>query len=324
MGKNTIITISILFAVMIAGCRATVNVPLISATQALQEKVIEGEGKDKILLLDLSGFISGTRRSHSLFSKGPSLQEEIKEALQKAERDDAIKGVILKINSPGGTVTSTDILYHEMVSFKKKRGIRIVACMMDMAASGGYYIATAADEIVAHPTSITGSIGVIALKFNVEGFLDRIGIKNETIKSVEMKDMWSPFRPSTEKERNIIQKIIDRQHSIFIDAIKRGRKSLTEEEIKRLADGRIFTADQALEAGLIDGIGYLDDTIESLKRHLNIEKASIITYMRPGSYKGTIYSATTSPPPGIEKFIPAGEKAWIPEAGIHFMYLWLP
>ncbi len=313
-----------MLALILAGCRATVNFPLISATQALQEQVIEGEGKDKILLINISGFISSKKQSLSLLSKGPSLQEEIREALQKAEADHAIGGVVLRINSPGGTITSTDIVYHEIMRFKKKRNIRIVASMMDVAASGGYYIAMAADEIVAHPTTITGSIGVIALKFNVEGLMERLGIRNETVKSVEMKDLWSPFRASTKEEREIIQAIIDRQHDIFIDAIKRGRKSLTEKDIERLADGRIYSADQALEAGLIDRISYLDDTIESLKRYLNLEKATIITYRRPGTYSGTIYSGTSSPSPRIANVLSIGDKAWISEAGIHFMYLWMP
>lgn len=324
MGKNAIITISIIFTVIIAGCRATVNVPLVPEIGALHEEVLEGEGKDKILLLNISGFISSKKQPLSLLSKGPSLQEEIREALQMAEADCAIRGVILRINSPGGTITSTDIVYHEIMSFKKKRGIRIVACMMDVAASGGYYLATAADEIVAHPTTITGSIGVIALKFNVEGLMNRLGIRNETVKSAEMKDFWSPFRASTKEEREIIQNIIDRQHRIFCDAITKGRKSLTKADVERLADGRIYSADQALESGLIDRIGYLDDTIESLKKDLKIEKATIITYSRPGTYNGTIYSGSSAPSPRITNLLSIDDPAWISNSGIHFMYLWMP
>jgi protease-4 len=324
MGKNTVITIALLLAVVMTGCRATVNVPLVPATGALQEKVLEGEGKDKILLLNISGFISGSKRTLSVLSQEPSLQEEIREALHMAETDSDIRGLILRINSPGGTVTSTDIIYHDIIRFKKKRGTRIIASLMDVAASGGYYIATAADEIIAHPTTITGSIGVIALKFNVEGLMNRLGIRNETVKSVEMKDLWSPFRASTQEERKIIQDIIDRQHKIFCDTITKGRKSLTEADVEKLADGRIYSADQALEAGLIDGIGYLDDAIESLKKNLKIEKAKIITYSRPGAYKGTIYSGNALPSPTVINLLSIDEQTWISHAGVHFMYLWLP
>lgn len=316
--------VCLLLFLITAGCRATVNVPLVAPPQPLEERVIEGTGTGKILLLDISGFISGKKQSLSLASKGPSLQEEVREALQKAEADAAIGGVILRINSPGGTITATDIIYHEIMRFKKKRGIRIVACMMDVAASGGYYIATAADEIVAHPTTITGSIGVIALKFNVEGLMEHLGIENETVTSVALKDLWSPFRASTEEEREIIQDIIDRHHTIFCDAVRRGRKSLTEADVARLADGRIYSADQALKAGLIDRIGYLDDTIDSLKGYLGMERASIITYCRPGTYGGTIYSANSAPSPRITTMLSIGDGGWIPEAGIHFMYLWMP
>jgi len=314
----------LVLSLIMAGCRATVSVPLVAPTRPLAEQVIEGRGTDKILLLDISGFISGTKQSSSLLSKAPSLQDRIRESLQKAEGDAAIKGMILRINSPGGTITATDIVYHEIMRFKRKRGIPVVACMMAVATSGGYYIATAADEIVAHPTTITGSIGVIALKFNVEGLMERLGIENETVTSVALKDLWSPFRAGTQEERTIIQDIIDGHHALFCDTIRRGRTSLTEADVTRLADGRIYSADQALQAGLIDRIGYLDDTIDALKGQLGMEEASIITYFRPGTYRGTIYSGNSVPSPRITTLLPMGDGGWISETGVHFMYLWMP
>ena len=310
-------------AIYLSGC-AFITMPLFPSTQALQERVIEGEGKDKILLLDISGVISEKKRSGLSLQQETTMIENIKEALNKAERDVAIKGLILRINSPGGTITGSDILYHELIQFKKRKEIRIIACLMDIGASGGYYVANAADEIIAHPTTITGSIGVIALKFNVKGLLELVGIEEETIKSGKMKDLWSPFRPSTEKERKIMQVIIDKFHSRFVDVIKEGRKDLTRKEIEALADGRIYSADQALDAKLIDRTGYMDDAFDSMKKSLGITEATIIAYERPGTYRGTIYSGSVPPVPRILNFIAANDNGLLSPPGVQFMYLWMP
>lgn len=310
--------------IFVIGC-AIVNVPFFPSVQELQECVVDGEGNSKILLIDISGLISEKERNTSGgLREGTSIVTEVKEALIKAESDDAICGLILRINSPGGTVTASDIIHHELKLFKEKTGVRITACLMDVGASGGYYVATAADEIIAHPTTITGSIGVITLRFNVEGLLSRIGIKEETVKSGDKKDIWSPFRPSTPEERKIIQTIIDSLHQRFISAVSDGRKSLSREDIEKLADGRIYTADQALEAGLIDRVGYLDDAVKRIKQFAGVEKASVITYYRPGTYKGSIYSALPKAPANIINLVAINGEGLITPPGVHFMYLWLP
>lgn len=308
----------------LCGC-AIVKMPLIPSTQPLREQTLDGEGKEKILLLDISGVISDKKRISGLgFREQISMVAEVKEALKKAEADSAISGLVLRINSPGGTVTASDILHHELIRFKKKTGVPIVACLMDVGASGGYYVATAADEIIAHPTSVTGGIGVMAMKFNVQGLLSRIGIEEETIKSGEMKDLWSPFRPNTAEERKIIQSIIDTLHERFVDVVADGRKSLTKEGVEKLADGRVFTADQAKEAGLIDCVGYLNQAVEGIKATLGIEKASLIVYYRPGTYKGTVYSGFPPAAPRVLNLIAINGQGLAAPAGIHFMYLWAP
>jgi len=294
--------------------------------QPLQEQVLEGEGQAKILLLDISGVISEKKESEGLgFSKRDSLVAQIKEELQKAEGDSSIVGVIVKINSPGGTVTASDIIYHELMQFKKRAGVRIIACMTGLATSGGYYVASAADEIIAHPTSITGGIGVIAVKLNVDKLLSKIGIEEETIKSGDKKDMWSPLRPSTLEEKEIMQTIINTLHERFVDVVLAGRGSLlSKEEVERLADGRIFTADQALEAKIIDRVGYLDDAVAEMKESLKIEQAKVITFYRPGSYKATIYSGSPfTSHKEILSFSISGDSL-APLSGVRFMYLWRP
>jgi protease-4 len=296
--------------------------PLVSSPQPLCEQVVDGEGRKKVLLLDISGIISDKKRT-SLWGlrERISMVAEVKEALKKAEADDAVIGVVLRINSTGGTVTASDILHHELARYKKETGVRVVACLMDVGTSGAYYVATAADEIMAHPTSLTGSIGVIAMKFNVQGLLSRIGIEEESIKSADMKDLWSPFRPNTPQEREILQSIINTLHERFIDVVADARKSLTREEVQELADGRVYTADQAISSRLIDGVGYLNEAVEGIKASAGIEKASVIIYYRPGTYRGSVYSGTA---PQVVNLIAVNGEGLAAPAGVEFMYLWAP
>jgi protease-4 len=315
----------LLVVTVFTGC-AIVTIPLFPSEKGLQERVLEGEGTAKILLVDISAVISEKEKSKGLgLGTEASLVARIKEELQKAEKDDYLKGIVVKINSPGGTVTATDTIYHELMEFKERTGARIVACVTGLAASGGYYVASAADQIIAHPTSVTGNIGVIALKFNVDQLLSKVGIQQETVKSADKKDIWSPFRPSTPEEKEIIQSVIDTFHDRFVEVVHSGRRSLlSQEEVEKLADGRIFTAEQALAAKLIDKIGYLDDALKSLKGSLDLTQAKVITYCRPGRSKGTIYSGL---PQGrdtdINLIAVNGDfLSLIPE--VQFMYLWRP
>jgi protease-4 len=310
---------------IITGC-AFIKIPLFPSVEPLEEKVLEGEGEAKILLMDISGIISEKKESKGLGSSQKiSLVARIKEEIQKAEGDSSIAGVIIKINSPGGSVTATDIIYHELMQYRKQAGVRIIACLTGTATSGGYYVASAADEIIAHPTSVTGSIGVIAMKFNIEKFLSKIGVQEETIKSGEKKDIWSPFRPSTPDEKDIIQTIINTFHERFVKVVFDGRKPLlSKEEIERLADGRIFTADQALEVKLIDRIGYLDDVVEEMKKSLNLKEARLIAYNRPGSYKGTIYSGLPDISHKEINLVAINGDGLSSISGVQFMYLWRP
>lgn len=318
-----LLIVALILSFLLSSC-AFVTIPLFPESQTLQERVLEGEGKDKILILPISGIISENNDSGLSFRREPSMIEEIKEALNKARQDEAVKGLVLRINSPGGSVTTSDILYHELMEFKRITGVKIIACFMDLGASGGYYVATVADEIIAHPTTITGSLSVIAMKFNVKGLLDLVGIKEETVKSGKLKDIWSPFRASSDEERRIMQGIIDSFHQRFVNVIADGRKHLTNEEIVRLADGRIFTADQALEVKLIDRIGYMDDAIDRIKFLLGIKTATVITYARPGSYTETIYSGASPSLHKLQNSISLNGETLLSPPRVRMMYLWMP
>tara|TARA_B100000315_G_scaffold88389_1_gene81186 strand:- start:14131 stop:15042 length:912 start_codon:yes stop_codon:yes gene_type:complete len=290
-----------------------------------EEKTITGKGDDKILLIDISGVITGKSRSDITgIKKEPGMVERIKEQLNKAEDDKKIKAIILRVNTPGGTVTASDIIYHELLQFKKKKGVKIIAAMMDLSTSGGYYLSMSADKIIAHPTTITGSIGVLALKLNMRGLFEKIGIEDETVKSGEKKDITSPFRPFSEEEKEIFQEIIDSLFQSFVNVVKTGRKELSKEEIQKIADGRIYTAQQALKLKMIDQIGYLEDAIELTKKEAGLKETKVITYHRPHQYKENIYSSNYPGAPHTINILNIDMNSFADRMGTKFMYLWMP
>ncbi len=322
--KRTVFTV-IIFLFCLSGC-SLIKVSLIPSTKPLEEKVLEGKGTPKILLVDLDGIISFKEQTSGLQLKTkPSKAALFREVFRKAESDSDIAGVIIRINSPGGTVSASDAIYHEIMSFKQTRNIPVYTYIMELAASGGYYVASASDRIIASPTAITGSIGVIAMKFNVEELLSKVGISNETYKSGPKKDFWSPFRPSTPEEQKMIQDIIDRLFARFVGVVYENRqKLLTEQEVRGLADGRILTADEALKTKLIDQVAYLDETIDTMKKALDIKEARVVTYARPETFTSNIYSEMPQPGPLVINLLSINAEDFSLLSGAQFMYLWRP
>jgi protease-4 len=326
MKKNALLFV--LCLLVLSGC-AFINIPLRPEIKPLEEQVLEGKGKAKVLLVDLDGVISFKEETERLhLKKKPSKVAFFREALLKAEADPDIAGVIVRINSPGGSVAASDTIYHEIMSFKQRKKIPVYAYVMELGVSGGYYVASASDRIIASPTAVTGAIGVVAMRFNVEGLLSKIGVSEETYKSGPKKDFWSPFRPSTADEKKMLQEIIDKLFARFVEVVYANRqKLLTEPEVKALADGRILTAGGALEARLIDQVAYLDETIDSMKKALNIEQARVVTYVRPTTFKSNIYSEYPEMPlsgPQVINLISINAEELSLFPGVQFMYLWNP
>ncbi len=321
------IQIRLIFAVLLLpllhGC-TFFNVNILPQPKPLEEKVVEGEGRPKLLLLDIAGFISEKEPDGSLLAREkPSTVSRVKEALRKAEKDEDIAGVILRINSPGGTVAASDIIYHEIKGFESRKKVPVYACITGLGTSGAYYIATASDLITAHPASITGSIGVILLSFNVEGLFGKVGISEKSIKSGAKKDIMSPFRPSTPEEQRIMQDIIDSFARRFLDVIMaRKNNRLERKELEKLADGRIYTAEQAFASKLIDRTEYLDDTINGMKKSLGIREARVVSYYRPGSYRGSIYSGSESDAAPAINLININADGLEMLSSPQFLYLW--
>jgi protease-4 len=308
-------------ALLLQGC-TLVNIDLQPRIRPLEEETVEGKGKAKILLLDVSGVLSDESSGPLIGSAPPRVPivARVREELQKAEEDDNVKALIVRINSPGGTITASDLIYREIESFKTRRKIPVVAVMMDVAASGGYYIALAADTIVAHPTTVTGSIGVIMISLNAEGLMQKIGVATAAIKSGERKDMGSPFRALTPEERAIFQSVIDDLYRQFVAKVV-DRRQIPAATAAALADGRIYTAEQALGHKLVDRIGYMPDALEAARRAAGLDEARVIVYKRPREYRATYYARTETDAGAFAAF---SQLAGLAGAGPKFLYLWMP
>jgi len=240
----------------------------------LTEEVIrEGPARTKIAIISVEGLIYG-EQAKSVYRQ-----------LKAARQDKHVKGVIVRVNSPGGTISASDQIYMAISEFRKEENKPVVAFMQGVAASGGYYTSVACEEIIAEPTTITGSIGVISWYFVVQELLeDKLGVLPVVIKSGQKKDWPSSFRaPTPEEIQYMRDKLITPALDRFVKVVADGRNLLTLDDVRRLADGGIFGAKEALEEKLIDEIGYLDDAIESAKTLAEIDKAQVVQYRRPFS-----------------------------------------
>jgi protease-4 len=317
--RMVISLVLLITAVIQHGC---VTVNLLEPPGPVQEVQLSGSGDSKVLLLDLSGVISAQDKEG--FIPQPNLLATFKEELTKASKDEKIKAVVLRINSPGGTVNASDILYHELKTFKGSKKIPVIASMMDVAASGGYYLAMATDAILVHPSTVTGSIGVIMLTVNAKGLLEKVGVEASAITSGPRKDMGSPFRTMTAEEKVIFQSVIDSFYDRFLAVVQEGRPKLSADQIKKLADGRIYSGEQAKAAGLVDDIGYLDEAIELAKKQAGLTDARIVTYRRHGEYQNNIYSRLFGTGSGLGSLASMDLLTIVRGGSPQFMYLWMP
>ncbi|MCL5270328.1 MAG: signal peptide peptidase SppA, partial [bacterium] len=245
---------------------------------------------DEVLIIPLSGLVR-IGETGGFFSE-PGMLVTLKDRLKAARDNDWIKAVVLRIDSPGGTVTAADLIHEEIMRFKKETSKPVIAQLTGVAASGGLYIAMAADEIYAVPTTVTGSIGVITMLPSLKGLGDKIGFEMRVMKSGANKDLGSPWAPLTEEQRDIFQALIDDYFARFKRIImdSRGAKGLTRPALDSLADGRVFTPEVAVQAHLIDGIKYPEDILARAREAAKIKDASIVSYEYPYHYRGNIYA----------------------------------
>lgn len=221
-----------------------------------------------IAILPIEGLLE-TGESESTLIMEVTGSRTVSELLRKATRDPKIKALIAYIDSPGGDAAASQEIFQAIVRFKERTGRPVIAVMGSVAASGGLYVACSADKIYALPSTLTGSIGVIWQSVNVERLLSNLGIKPETLKAGQFKDIGSLFRSMTNQERELLQRMLNDVHEQFISDVAKGRK-LPVEKIRNIADGRLLTGRQAKALGLVDEIGSLDEAIADVRKQVNL------------------------------------------------------
>lgn len=235
----------------------------------------------KVVRIPINGVISFDEGRWNL--KSGSAMTAL-QSIRRATLDEDVRGIILEIDSPGGGVTASDIIWDALLEFKAADTNRAVVVMMgDICASGGYYIAAAADHIVAHPTTITGSIGVIIESLNIKELADRLGIKDVSIASGENKQMLNPLHDLTDEQRQLLQNSVDALHGRFVSLVAEGR-GLPKEKVAEIADGRVLIAEDAAKAGLVDDIGYFPDAAGAMADLIGSKSLHIVRYVRKASF----------------------------------------
>lgn len=279
----------------LAGC-ITINGPFGGAhDHDLHEARISGHGHAKILWLDVDGFISAHPSSHAFgLARSPSTLTDITRALDKAQHDDRIKAVVLRIDSPGGTVAASDEIYHRIKRYEATTGVPVIASLGGVAASGGYYIAMSADRVIAEPTTITGSIGVIIVDINAVGLMHKIGLTDTSVTSGPHKDIMSPLRSPKPDEHAIVQRVVDGLYHRFVSVVEQNRPHLDRAKLDMITDGRIFAAPEAKKLGLVDAIGHQDDVIAAARRAAGVSDARVIRYYQGKQAPDTLSAAATT------------------------------
>lgn len=305
-----------------SGCSPKINI-MRDHSEPLKEYTLQGEGRDKILLVHLRGFISSSPGT-GLLSQDPSEVQEIAARLRKAADDDNVKAVVLAIDSPGGSVTASDILYQQIRRHREETGQNVVALLMGVAASGGYYAAAAAETIIAHPTTVTGSVGTIFIRPDLAGLMHKIGVQAEVTKSGKYKDISSWFRHSSEEEREMLQKMIDQLNARFLEVVRTSRK-LDDTRLTEVAKANVFTASQAMELGLVDSVGYAQDAFDKAAALAGMDKdPKVVTYRRQEFADDTPYNTLTNSLHTPELGLLDGASRILQALEPGFHHLWLP
>lgn len=285
--------------------------------EGYEEVVMDGErgdSDDRIVVIPVTGMIM------DIPEKG--MVAELERLLRQLKKNEHIKAIVIDVDSPGGGVTASDTIYHDLLKYKTEQKLKTVALFGDVAASGGYYVAMSADHIIAHETSITGSIGVISRFYNVKELMDKVGVSVKTIKSLNeqglesFKDIGSPYRAMRPAEEKLLQGLITEMWGRFTRVVADGRKGhLTLKEVEKLADGRVFTGPQALKAKLIDSLGYREDAYAMARKLCQSEKAVVVQYKKKSTGLGELLDLGVTSQ--VEQLV-----ADFPGQGPRFMYLW--
>lgn len=274
-----------------------------------------GQGETKVIRIPIKGEIMMEDGETSLFSSGQGTAANALASIRRAIGDPSVSGIILDIDSGGGGITACDVIYHALEEFKASADKRVVVAVFgDVAASGAYYVAAAADSIIGRPTTLTGSIGVLMQSINFQDLARKVGVRDVTIKSGQNKDILNPFQDLTEEQKQMLQEVVDELHDRFVRIVAENRK-LDEADVRAFADGRVFTARKALDLGLLDDIGHWETAVDKAVELLGVEEVKIYRYEREFSFSELLRART-----GVDG-ITAMMKA-MPRT--RFLYLWQP
>ncbi len=321
----------------------------VKVDRSLEEFVVARESRladRKVALIDVDGLLANRRSSSLLAGSGENPVSLLREKLDKAAADERVRAVVLRINSPGGGVTASDLMHAELLRFRAQTRKPVISSVLDVGASGAYYLACASDRIIATPTSVIGSIGVIMIAPDLSGVMRKLGIGANVIKSGPMKDAGSPLREMSASERAYFQAMIAAMYERFLDVVVAGRPALTRAQLAPLADGRVYLAPEALRLGLIDEIGGLDAALLAAKRAAGLERSAVVVvqYARPLSHRPNVYAqaadlpletvvADRDPAAGVPaggaiaapvNLIHLGLPEWLTDPSPQFLYLWAP
>ncbi|VGO20237.1 signal peptide peptidase SppA [Pontiella sulfatireligans] len=298
-----------LVATLFAGSSAAGNDYPVDEEPVFEEIWSYGYGDTKVVRIDLAGVIMRGRRER-LFGSEPDMVETILGQIRSATLDPDVKAILLEVDSPGGAVTPSDEIYASLEQFKSEDEERMVMVFVrDLGASGAYYAAMAGDYIMVEPTAIVGSVGVIMQTLNMKGLGDKIGLSSVTIASGANKDMLNPFKEVNPQHVAMLQELVDGMQERFASIVENSRGL----ENRDLLDGRVFSASQALEHNLIDGVGYLQDAIDTLEELLDLDGIYMVRYYEKRGFWDSL----------MESKLPALPDFTAME-GPRFLYLWKP
>jgi protease IV len=255
--------------------------------QPFEEKVLKPGSPDKILVVEVLGPIT-TTASRDFFPEQGTV-ERLDSVLCLARKDKNIKGLLLKIDSPGGDVTASDLIFREVQTFKKEHKIPVVACITGMGTSGAYMAALSADRIVAVPSSMVGNVGVLMQSISFEGLMDKLGIKDQTLTSGKFKDTGNPLRDMTNNDKVILQGIVKEFQQDFLAKVK-AHRPVTADDLAVIQDGRVMTATTGMKLHLVDQVGYYEDALKTMESLSISKNPTVVMYRRKGENTGGFYT----------------------------------
>lgn len=281
-----------------------------------------GRSDARIGVVDVDGLILNENPT-GLYTTGDNPVAAFREKLEAAAADPALRAVVLRINSPGGSVTGSDILAEELRRFRESAGKPVVACLMDLATSGAYYVAVGGDRIVAHPTTVTGGLGALINHYNLQDASAQFNARSGSVKSGEKVEMGTYTAPLSDGDAELLQEMVDGFRDRFRERVAHRRRWMTPADFDAIADGRVVSAPKALELHMIDRVGYVHEAIAEAEGLAEEQGCEVVLYQRQGHPGRSLYAISPAPPDGagiVPFSLPGLDRAKLPT----FLYLWQP